>query len=184
MFSLRIDEHLTLRPFEARDKEALFELIDANRSHLQRWFPWVDETKSPSDLDVFIARGRKQLADEDGFQAGIWQKGRLIGSVGLHYLDWRVRSTEIGYWLEARSQGQGIMTKVVAVLCEYLFDEYRLRRIEIRCDPANRRSRALPERLGFTEEGVLRQVCWGTHGPYDHVVYGLLAEEWQARRKT
>jgi ribosomal-protein-serine acetyltransferase len=160
MFSLRLDEQVTLRPFEARDKEALFALIDANRAYLQRWFPWVDATKNPDDLDAFIARGRKQLADEDGFQAGIWQEGRLIGSAGLHYIDWQARSTEIGYWLEERSQGQGIMTRVVAALCQGLFDEYRLNRVEIRCDPANRRSRALPERLGFTEEGVLRQVCW------------------------
>jgi len=75
------------------------------------------------------------------------------------------------------------MTRTVYGACRYFFDALGLNRVEIRCDPANTRSRAIPERLGFTQEGVLRQVGTLSHGYYDHVVYGLLAHEWRARQE-
>jgi ribosomal-protein-serine acetyltransferase len=54
--------------------------------------------------------------------------------------------------------------------------------VEIGCAPGNRKSCAIPERLGFTREGVLRQREWLYDHFVDHVVYGILAEEWRARR--
>jgi len=54
----------------------------------------------------------------------------------------------------------------------------KLHRVEIRCDPDNLRSRAIPNRLGFTEEGTLRQVAWQYDHFLDLVVYSLLADEW------
>lgn len=103
--------------------------------------------------------------------------------LGTHYLDWTSRATEIGYWLAEAYQGQGLMTRTIYGACRYFFDELGLNRVEIRCDPANTRSRAIPERLGFTQEGLLRQVGTLSHGYYDHVVYSLLAHEWQARQE-
>jgi hypothetical protein len=52
-------------------------------------------------------------------------------------------------------------------------------RVEIRAAPENARSRAIPERLGFTQEGTLRQVeCVGDRY-LDNVVYAMLAEDWK-----
>ncbi len=182
MFALRIVDDLSLRLLEERHAPGLFALIDANREHLDRWFPWIETTTTVEHSRDFIRRSLKKFAEGDGFQAGIFSAGDRVGMIGTHYIDWNARTTELGYWLAQSAQGRGIMTRVVAGISRIFFDDYQLQRVEIRCHPDNVRSRAVPERLGFTQEGVLRRVATLADGPYDHVVYGLLASEWTPLR--
>jgi len=180
MFSARVDEGLELRLFELRHAELLFEVVQANREHLAPWMPWA-ESVSVENQRAFIAGGLKQFADGNGFQCGIWYEGQLVGGVGLHYLRWDTKRTEIGYWLAEGVQGQGMVTRVCRHLLRYIFEELKFNRVEIRCALGNVRSRAVPERLGFKQEGVLRQVDKLPSGWVDWVIYGLLAEEWEER---
>jgi ribosomal-protein-serine acetyltransferase len=71
-----------------------------------------------------------------------------------------------------------MLTKACKKLVTYAFIEYRLNRVEIHCAIGNTHSRAIPERLGFTQEGVLREAAWLYDHFVDHVVYGMLAREW------
>ena len=182
MFRLPLDEALSLQLFEARDAVELYALVDANREHLSRWLPWVEETNGPQDTRAFIERSLVRFAAGNGFDAGIREGGRLSGCMGLHYVARPAGVTEIGYWVAKEAQGRGIVSRAVAGLLPYLFRDLDLHRVEIRVDPANDRSRALPERLGFAREGVLRAVAWDRGQRYDHVVYALLRPEWEARR--
>ena len=75
------------------------------------------------------------------------------------------------------------MTRAVAALLRHGFRDLKLNRIEIRAGVRNRRSRAIPERLGFRREGTLRQAERLAERTVDHAVYGLLAEEWRASRR-
>lgn len=183
MFPLRVDEELELRPFEMRDAQALNDVIARNRDHLRRWLGWVASGSSLEDTRAFIARAQRQLAAGNGFQLGVWRHGELVGTVGLHYLDRATRSTEVGYWLDQEAEGRGVMTRAVRGLCRALFDELGLNRVEIRCDPRNTRSRAVPERLGFQQEGILRQAGEREGELFDHVVYGLLREDWERQER-
>ena len=154
-----------------------------NREHLGPFLPWAWQA-SPEAQGAFIERSLEQFARGDGFQAGIWYCGELVGGVGLLYLHHVNARTEIGYWLAAEFEGRGIMTRTVAGLCRYLFEVEGMNRIEIRSHPSNARSRAIPERLGFTQEGILRQHvreqnCWS-----DHVVYALLKDDWRHRQEA
>ena len=182
MFRIPLDDTLSLRLLEARDAVDLYALIDENREYLGRWLPWVEETTGPEATRSFIERSLARFARGDGFDAGIVHEGRLSGVVGVHYVARPEDSTEIGYWLAEEAQGHGLVTRVVDGLLPYLFREMDLHRVEIRIDPANERSRALPERLGFIEEGVLRDVAWDRGQRYDHVVYALLRPDWEARQ--
>lgn len=83
--------------------------------------------------------------------------GRLIGKCGLHTFDTKVGKAEIGYWLDSRLQGQGLMTEAVGRLIAFA-DELGFQRLEIRCDARNERSRNVAKRLGFEREGTLRRV--------------------------
>ena len=179
MFSAQVEEGLELRLLELRHAETLFNLIDQNREHLGYWFPWVEKTKEVEDSKAFIRGGLEQFAQGNGFHTGIWVDGKLAGTLGLHYISQQSRSTEIGYWLSAEYEGRGIITKVCAYLCAYLFNELDLNRIEIDCAETNSRSRRVPERLGFTLEGKLRQINPTQDGLVDELIYGLLASEWQ-----
>ena len=126
----------------------------------------------------FIRLTRQQIADNDGFQTAIVCDRRIVGAVGFHGVDWVHRTTSIGYWLDAGLQGRGIMTRAVRALVDHALRGWQLNRVEIRAAPDNRRSRAIPERLGFREEGVLRQAERVGDRYLDSVVYGMLASEW------
>ncbi len=180
MFSFRIDDAIELRLLAERHAEQFFALTDQNRTHLRTWLPWVDRTTSPEDTRAFIKGALQQLADNNGFQAGIWVSGEPAGTIGFHYLDWMNRKTELGYWLGEAFQGKGVMTRACRTLVDYAFDELKLQRVVIHCALENTRSRAIPERLGFRQEGVLRQAEWVSDHFVDLIVYGVLAGEWRS----
>jgi ribosomal-protein-serine acetyltransferase len=175
--ALDADSHLTL--VEPRHAEELYRLIDANRAHLREWLPWVDASRSTADSLANIELGMKQYAANQGFQAHIWHQGRIAGRIGFHGVSWSNRTTSLGYWLGEGFQGKGLMTKAVKALVDHAFDAWKLHRVEIRCAPGNTRSRAIPTRLGFTQEGTLREVERIDDRHVDHVVYGMLDRDWR-----
>ncbi len=161
------------------DAEELFSLIDQCRQYLREWLPWVDATQNIRDTKLFIETVLKQHASNNGFQAGIWFDEKLVGVIGFHRMDWLNRSTSVGYWLGKQFQGQGIMTKSVKKLVDYSFGEINLNRVEIRCAVQNHKSRAIPERLGFVNEGCAREAEWLYNHYVDHTIYGMLARDWK-----
>ena len=149
---LRFDllDDCQLRLLEEADRDEFYELVDANRDYLARWMPWAAGQTREGTLE-FIRLTRRQIANNDGFQTAIVRGGRIIGIVGFHGVDWAERSTSIGYWLDEQQQGRGIMTGAVRALVDQALLGWRLNRVEIRAATENRRSRAIPERLGFRE---------------------------------
>lgn len=182
MFSLSVDHDIELCLLEERHAEAVFDLVDQNRAYLREWMPWLDRNTKLADTKGFINSTLDQFAANNGFQAGIWFRGTLVGVIGFHQLDWANRSTSMGYWLAAPYQGQGIITRSCRTLIEYAFNDLRLNRVEIRCALENKKSRAIPERLGFQAEGIIRQAEWLYDHFVDHVVYSLLATEYNRKR--
>jgi len=184
MFSYRVDEDTELRLLEERHAEEFYALQMANREHFRQWLDWpLDENYSLEDSKGFIKRALNRFANNNGFEAGIWFQGELVGEVSYDRIDWLNRIVEVGYSLGASFEGRGLATKSCRALVEHAFNGLKLNRVEIRCAAENQRSRAIPERLGFTQEGVLRQ-SWWLHGRFvDQVVYAMLADEWQAAGK-
>jgi ribosomal-protein-serine acetyltransferase len=177
MFSYSLGDAAELRLLEEGHASALYQLTDANRVHLREWLPWVDETTSVDDTRRFIRIATQQFASNQGYECGIWWHGELVGTIGNHRIDWRNGATSIGYWIGESYQGYGLMTRAARALIAHAFDTLHLQRVEIRVATGNRRSRAIPERLGFREEGILRQVEWLYDHYVDHVVYGRLASD-------
>ena len=99
----------------------------------------------------------------------------MIGAAGFAGIDWVARATSVGYWLSEEHQGRGLMTRAVKALVDHAFGELELHRVEIQAAADNLRSRAIPERLGFQEEGTLREAERVGGRYHDLVVYGLLA---------
>ena len=153
-------------------------------SNLLVWMPWPDADKPLGDRREFIRGCIQHEADGDGFQTVIFHRGELAGSVGFHGIDCGNLSTSIGYWLAAGHQGKGIMTRACEALVDHALLDLKFNRVEIRCATENTRSSAIPERLRFTREGVLRQVQL-LHDRYvDHVVYSMLVEQWREIQPT
>lgn len=178
MFGYRVDDEIELRLLEERHAEALFALVDANRDYLREWLPWLDDNRDAAASRAFIRSCLQQFADNKGYQAGVWVAGELAGMAGFHAIDRTNRSAMIGYWLAAGYQGRGIITRACRALVDQAFAELGLNRVVIRCATGNARSCAIPERLGFTNEGVKRQAEWLYDHFVDHNVYAMLAEDW------
>ncbi len=71
------------------------------------------------------------------------------------------------------------MTKVSQALTNYAFSYHKLNKVEIRVAEENHKSRSIPERLGFVNEAKIRQAQWLYDHYVDHIVYGMLADEWR-----
>lgn len=172
-----IDEDLELRLVAVGDAEEIFRATEANRAYLREWLPWVDATRSVADTQAFVARSLEQVRLSDGFQTRIVYHGEFAGMIGYLYHDWRNLRTELGYWLRQDLQGRGIMTRSTKALVDFALEHLGLNRVEIRAATDNRRSRAVPERLGFVQEGVLREFAWLNDHFVDLVVYAKLRSE-------
>ncbi len=181
MFRLRLADDLDLALFEDHHVARLSALVEENRAHLQRFMAWA-RSSDPEKERAFVRAGLEQFARGNGFAAGLLVDGVLAGSIGLHYVDRATGSTELGYWIGARWEGRGIMTRALEGLLRVLYEEYGMYRVEIRCRPDNLRSRRVAERLGFRHEGTLRAVyAEGEGEPSDLEVFGLLRHEWEQR---
>ncbi len=172
-----------LRLLEEADAEELHALIYANRDHLSRWLSWA-ASQTFEDTLGFIRKTRGQLTKNNGFQLAIVCEGCIIGMAGYHSVDWYSRLTSIGYWLAEEHQGRGTMTEAVWALTDHALSVWDLNRVEIRAAVENHRSRAIPERLGFREEGTLRAADRVGDHFLDSVVYSILAADWRLAAPT
>jgi ribosomal-protein-serine acetyltransferase len=176
-FAWPIDDEASIRPFTVEDAEALYALVEANRERLARWFPWVDGSTGPESQRAFIERSIASETDVEG--NGIWVGEALAGSIGMA-VDVIGNSAELGYWLAAPFEGRGLVTRACSLFIDHGIREMGLHRIVIRAAVDNAKSRAVAERLGFTEEGTGRENGRVGGGRYvDLVTYGLLDREWK-----
>jgi len=175
-------ERLVVRCWEPADAASLKEAIDESIEHLRPWMPWAHQ--EPQTLDEKIAllrhfRGEFDLGTNYVYGSFARDGSRVVGGSGLHP---RVGegALEIGYWIRASEVGQGLTTEAVAALTQAGFAWCEVDRIEIRVDPENEPSLAIPRKLGYVEEGTLRrrQLPLVPGAPRrDLVVFSLLAEE-------
>ncbi|MDL4839468.1 GNAT family N-acetyltransferase [Aquibacillus rhizosphaerae] len=178
MFSYKVNDQIVIEILQQHHKEELYRLINSNREHLRKWLLWVDKRKSAEDFESIIPIWITNYANNDGFDAGIRYNGKLVGMIGLHYIDWKNRATSIGYFLSEDAQGKGIITNSVKSLVNYLFGEMNLHRIEIQCATNNLKSISIPKRLGFEEEGIKRDGQWLYDHFVDLVTFSLLRSDW------
>ena len=182
MLKFTVDDGIQMRILEKVDAVPLFNLIEKNRTYLKKWIPWLNETQSLRQTAHYIEQGKLQFYSNRSFQAGIWQEDVLVGCAGFHPIDWRHHRTSLGYWIGEEFQGKGIISKSVICLLKHAFEELELNRVEIRCGTDNVRSQAIPMKLGFEQEGIVRSVEWLYDHYVDHVVFGMLKEEWNLHK--
>ena len=176
----QIDDTTALRVLRVEDAPELFALTDKNRKHLRTWLPWVDTVLAEVDTALFIDATIAQREAGRGPQFAILRGGAIAGVTGFRPIDRVNRVVEIGYWLAAAAQGRGTMTECCRFLVRYAFLTLDLNCVVIAAATGNQRSRAIPERLGFRFEGVLREreELYGTF--VDHAVYSQLRGEFDA----
>ena len=171
---------MKLRMLREDDAEELFDVVDANREHLRQWLPWLDANTEVEHTRQFIKSGLDQYARNEGFVCAILRSERIVGVVGYHPIRQANSSVEIGYWLSREAVGKGIVTRCCRVLVDHAFTKLGLNRVTIPAAVGNSRSRAIPERLGFRTERIIRDAEWLYDHYVDHVLYAALKREWDS----
>ncbi|MFB6465926.1 GNAT family N-acetyltransferase [Cytobacillus sp. Hz8] len=159
-FPERIEtERLYIRPSLPGDGKIISEAISYSRDELKKWMPWAQRIESIEQLEEGIRKAYAKYILREDIRLHIYRKedDQFIGGTGLHRINWDVRQFEIGYWCDCRYQKNGYITEAVNSLTTFAFEKLDANRVEIRCDPLNMNSRRIPERLGFTLEGILRK---------------------------
>ena len=163
-------------------------VITQSLSHLRPWMPWAQEAPTAESSELVVRRmltdfiARRDLCFQIYARRADGSPGRLLGGTGLHRIDWTVRRFEIGYWIRPEALGQGHVSEAVRLLTELAFERLDARRVEIRMDPRNMKSRAVAERCGFVYEGTLRCDVLGVDGaPRDTCVFSKIRGETDRR---
>ncbi|WP_312472367.1 GNAT family protein [Neobacillus sp.] len=183
MFTLKVDHDIELQLLERHHAFNLFQLVEENRDHLREWMPWVDSMNSLYQFESIIPVWLTQFAENSALNVGILYKGDLVGSIGLNQMDWYNSTTSIGYYLAKKAEGHGVITRSVQALLNYCFFQLGLNRVEIRCGVKNKKSQAIPERLGFVKEGIIRDGEQLNGRFHNLIVYSMLAREWKGTKR-
>ncbi len=104
---------------------------------------------------------------------------QLIGTCGYHKWAKRYFRAEIGYDLSPGYWGQGYMAEALRVVIQHGFEGMGLNRIEALVYVENEPSVRLLRRLGFEQEGMLRDYFYLEAKFYDHYLFALLKREWK-----
>jgi len=165
------------------DDPELFAAIRESYEELKPWMPWAESHKTVEDSEESTRRGWVEFLERPDLRMHLFLKGTdaLVGSSGLHRIDWSAPKFEIGYWRRTSFAGQGYTTEAVRGIAAFAFDSLGARRVEIRCDSLNLRSIKVAERAGFGLEGELRNAEASPDGSLRNtLIFAMLPEEHRA----
>jgi RimJ/RimL family protein N-acetyltransferase len=173
-------ERLLMRPVGPGDGPALRAAVEASWQQLRRVAPWARRLPTVEQEEEFCRQARRR------FRAGVdlaylileRESGEVVGSAGLHHIDWEVPRMEIGYWVRSDREGRGYATEAARALVETALGPLRAVRVELRTFAGNDSSRRVAEKLGFRLEAILRRHDRDPLGGLqDTCVYVRLADE-------
>lgn len=173
-------ERLLIRYPLPGDGVQVNEAIIESMESLQPWMPWAKETPTKKDTEINVRKAHCHFLERSDLRFHLFEKktDRFIGISGLHRIDWSVPKFEIGYWCRKGDEGQGYITEAVRGLTVFAFEILQAKRLEIRCDQRNVRSRKVAERLGYKLEGILRNHRLTVDQKLENTcVYSMIPEE-------
>jgi ribosomal-protein-serine acetyltransferase len=172
---LFVDDNIHLKEIGLEDVNDIFSSIIKEKDYLEEWLPFVELSHKKSDIRFFV----EHYLESDRLDATftIYYHHFFVGIIGLKDTDPDNKKTEIGFWLSEFYQHKGIMTLSCKTLINYIFDEMKLNRIQLKAATENLKSQRVAERLGFKTEGIERDGELHKRGFVDLVVFSLLISD-------
>lgn len=139
---------------------------------LQEWMPWATPVPTVEQSEEYCRLAYSKYIARTDIPLNLFLKDdtTYVGGSGLHPKDWQVPSFEIGYWCRKKFEGQGYITEAVQAITRFGFETMGAKRIQIRCDSRNLRSRRVAERAGYQLEAELRNDSTATDGSLRHTL--------------
>lgn len=176
-------EYIRLEPLSV---EAHLDDLQRAGAHAEifRWF--VEDHSSPAAMREFVesALAAQEAGTALPFATVLRETGEAVGSTRFGNVAPEHRRAEIGWtWLTPDQQRTPANTEAKYLMFGHAFEEWGCRRVELKTDARNRRSREAIERVGATEEGTLREHMQTHQGPRDTVYFSVLADEWPSVKR-
>ena len=178
-----VDGPVRLRPLRMRDGPAWVESRSRNVDWLREWeaTPPGSPADVPTSMATFVTmtrRLRREARAGRGLPFAVDYDGTFVGQLNASNLvRGSLHSASLGYWIDQRVAGRGIMPTAVALVSDHCFWTVGLHRIEVNIRPENTASRRVVEKLGFREEGLRRGFLHISGDWRDHISYALIRDE-------
>jgi ribosomal-protein-serine acetyltransferase len=176
--TIKVDDNILLELLDNSHALPVLNLIEANRNYLKEWLPWVDNMQTIGDFKNYIDKCKVQHVEGSDLGYVIILKKNIVGRIGLHNIDHQNKIASIGYWLDEKFTGKGIISKSCKAVINYAYHTLNINRIEIKCGTGNNKSRAIAEKLGFKKEGILREAELVNNTFIDLYIFSMLKNEW------
>jgi ribosomal-protein-serine acetyltransferase len=174
-----VDNYL-IRLINKDDAQAFHGIISENKKRISNYLPKT--TLANSDLEstiIYIDQKMQQAEAKENFCFVIEniENHELVGAVFLKSFDWSVPKCELGYFVDYKSEGKGIISKALKQIINYCFSVLRLNKLFLRTAIDNTGSKKVAEKNGFIKEGILRKDFMTENGELiDVIYYGLVKE--------
>jgi ribosomal-protein-alanine N-acetyltransferase len=174
------DGEVTVRPLRLRDAPSWSEARRRNVDWLREWeaTPPGGRAAVPTSIGTFVAMTRRLRQDARQGRSlpfAVCVGGEFAGQINVGgVVRGSLQSAHLGYWIDARVAGRGVMPTAVALLVDHCFVEVGLHRVEVNIRPENAASRRVVEKLGFREEGLRREFLHISGEWRDHLSYALV----------
>ncbi len=178
----RYTERFLLRPFRRRDIDPLFQAVCASKRELAAYLPWATKAYSRASAAGFVKDSIQSWRETKAYDFAIRRPDepmRHLGNVSIWHVSRPFRSGEIGYWIRTDETGSGIATEAARALLRIGFEELNMHRLVVRVAIGNVSSERIAGKLGFVQEGVLREEIRVGDRWMDHSVWGLLDHEYR-----
>lgn len=152
-------ERLILRaPLQSGDGNIVNAAIRDSINELKVWLPFAQNIPAVEETEINLREAYIKFIKRESFRFLILHRetNDFIGIASLHGIDWDIPKCEVGYWINTKFAGNGYMVEAVHKLTNFGLNQFQFKRIEIRCESTNMKSRSIPEKLGFELEGILK----------------------------
>ncbi|WP_392564615.1 50S ribosomal protein L7/L12-serine acetyltransferase [Orbus wheelerorum] len=169
-----VDEHIVLESPSVQYAAALYDVINYNRDYFSQFMAWPHFVNHQVDTANFLNSCLLAHQKNDGKTYIILYKHNPVGLLSFNRIDHTNKTAYIGYWLDSRVQGKGIMTRAIKILTEYYASRQIIHCFVIKCTVDNAKSNEVAKRCAFVYEGRFRQAEYLNGIYHDQNTYGLI----------
>lgn len=176
---MKVNDTIRMELITKEHASLIFNMVEANRQYLREWLSFIDKMQNLEFAEAFVTGIIEKNKEGIAYGYIIFENNLPVGRIGVYKIDHQNAIGEIGYWLVEKSQAKGIIANCCKALIQYAFSELALNRIEIKCATGNLKSAAVAQKLGFAQEGILRQAELVNGSYLDLYLYALLKNDFQ-----
>lgn len=166
-------------------------LAPLKREYIDKFLEWLNDPEITQHLMGYRPLTRDmeenwfeslQQRDEDIIFAILINQTQLIGNCSIMNIIWKDRVGTCGIFIgDKKEQGKGYGTEAMKILIEYGFNTLNLNRLDLKVNDFNLRAIKCYQKLGFIEEGRMRQSCFRNGEYHDQLIMSILRSEWKDR---